>query len=47
MTVSLERVTTKMDKYVQRTKDMSEVLNAPMDWHHLSYMHMCEDLFSQ
>jgi hypothetical protein len=30
-TTSLEHVTVKVEKYVQHTKDMREILSAPMD----------------
>jgi hypothetical protein len=44
---NLEHVTTKVDKYVQQTKDLREVISTHMDQHHFHYMHACEDLFSQ
>jgi hypothetical protein len=39
-TASLELVTVKVDKYVHHTKDMREILSAPMDHHRFLYMHM-------
>jgi hypothetical protein len=42
--VILEIVATKVDKYRQHTREMREVLSAPMDQHRFSYMHMCEEL---
>jgi hypothetical protein len=45
--IILEHVVAKMDKYRQCTREMREVLSAPMDQHRFPYMHTCEDLFSK
>jgi len=46
-TTSLEHMTSKMEKYLHRTKDMREILIPPMDQHHFPYMHTCEDILFQ
>lgn len=43
----MERVIAKVEKYVQHTKEMRDILNAPMDQHLFPYINTCEDRLSQ